>query len=496
MKCNFGLKNQILRTANAKKLASIATVAATLLIMTNPSFHVVQPALAQTARPESPDFNGDGKADLAIGVPNESVGTIRDAGAVNVLYGTTSGISSANDQFWSQASSGILETAESGDHFGHSIATGDFDGDGFSDLAAGVPGENVGSTPGGGAVNVIYGSSSRLTSTDDQVWSQNSAGVLDSAECHEEPEEGIVCDSFGSSVAAGDFNGDGQDDLAIGTPDEDICSVVDAGAVDVLYGSSSGITAEGDDFWHQDVSGVESSAEAGDNFGAGLAAGDFNRDGFVDLATGVPHEGVEDKTNIGAVSVLFGSSSGLTATGDQFWTQDSSGILDTAERDDSLGNALTSGDFDGDGFADLAIGVSHETIGTSGEQAQGAVNVIYGSSSGLSSNGDQFWNQDSPGIEGTAISGGEFGIPLFGESLGTGDYNGDGSTDLDVGVPQDFIGDHFHGGAVNVLYGSSAAGLTATNDQLWSQDSPGVEDTIENSDQFGDALSKEEPTTG
>jgi hypothetical protein len=382
----------------------------------------VQYASADVMRPDSPDFNGDGKADLAIGVPSESIGTSGDdEGAANVLYGTTGGLSSANDQFWSQASSGVLETAEPRDHFGTSIATGDFDGDGFSDLAAGVPDENVGSAGGGGAVNVIYGSSSRLTSSGNQVWSQNSAGVLDSVECHDEPEEGEpVCDSFGSSVAAGDFNGDGRDDLAVGTPDEDIGSVVDAGAVNVLYGSSSGLTAEGDDFWHQDVSGVESSAEEGDSFGSSLVAGDFDENGKDDLAIGVPSESVGDKFQIGAV------------------------------------------------------------------------NVIYGTSSGLSSSGDQFWTQDSPGIEGTATSGGEFGAPRFGASLGAGDYNGDGSTDLAVGVPGDFISNQFHGGAVNVIYGSSSDGLTSINDQLWSQDSSGVEDTVEDSDVFGSSLSGEE----
>jgi hypothetical protein len=566
MKYNFGLKSQILRTTNARQIVLIATLAAVLVMATAtlPSFNMmVQYASADVMRPDSPDFNGDGKADLAIGVPSESIGTSGDdEGAANVLYGTTGGLSSANDQFWSQASSGVLETAEPRDHFGTSIATGDFDGDGFSDLAAGVPDENVGSAGGGGAVNVIYGSSSRLTSSGNQVWSQNSAGVLDSVECHDEPEEGEpVCDSFGSSVAAGDFNGDGRDDLAVGTPDEDIGSVVDAGAVNVLYGSSSGLTAEGDDFWHQDVSGVESSAEARDRFGSVLAAGDFDRDGFADLAIGVPFEDVGDKQDIGAVSILFGSSSGLTASGDQFWTQDSSGVLDTAEGDDLLGSALATGDFDDDGFADLAIGVPGEDVGSivggegavnvlygssSGLTAEGddfwhqdvsgvessaeegdsfgsslvagdfdengkddlaigvpsesvgdkfqigAVNVIYGTSSGLSSSGDQFWTQDSPGIEGTATSGGEFGAPRFGASLGAGDYNGDGSTDLAVGVPGDFISNQFHGGAVNVIYGSSSDGLTSINDQLWSQDSSGVEDTVEDSDVFGSSLSGEE----
>ena len=60
-----------------------------------------------------------------------------------------------------------------------------------------------------------------------------------------------------ASVPTGcDYNGDGFDDLAIGVPDEDIGAISNAGAVNVLYGSASGLTAAGDQLWHQDSSGV------------------------------------------------------------------------------------------------------------------------------------------------------------------------------------------------------------------------------------------------
>lgn len=78
-------------------------------------------------------------------------------------------------------------------------------------------------------------------------------------------------------------------------------------------------------------------------------------------------------------------------------------------------------------------------------------------------------------------------------SLAAGDFNGDGSTDLAIGVPQDFIANHDFGAAVNILYGSSTTGLEATNDQLWHQDRSGVEDSVEDTDYFGQSVSKEEP---
>ena len=69
------------------------------------------------------DFNGDGRSDLAVGVPNENVGTVSDAGAVNVLYGGAAGLSATGNQFWHQDSSGVLNTAEATDLFGLALAS-------------------------------------------------------------------------------------------------------------------------------------------------------------------------------------------------------------------------------------------------------------------------------------------------------------------------------------------------------------------------------------
>lgn len=506
--------------------------------------------LAYAANDKSSDFNGDGRDDLAIGVNGESVGSKQFAGAVNVLYGTSSRLSSSGDQLWHQDVSGVEGTAAPFERFGYSLANGDFDGDGHTDLAIGVPVEDVSSIEGAGAVNVLYGSSSKLTATDDQLWTQDSPGVLDAAEeTGDETEE-----HFGWVVAAGDFNGDGKDDLAVGVPFEKVGSAINAGAVNVLYGSSSGLTSNGDQFWTQDVSGIESAAEDGDGFGRALATGDFDNDGFADLAIGVPGEGVGDKDRIGAVSIIHGSSSGLTSTGDQFWTQDSTGILDVAETGDGFGASVAVGNFDGDGFADLAAGVPSETIGNTDERHQGAANVLYGSSSGLTATGNELWHQDVSGIEsgaeendlfGSALTTGDFdndghsdlavGVPdedvngkrdmgavnviygspsgltasgdqfwtqdvsgvegtagvddLFGSTLGTGDFDGDGSADLAIGTFRHDVGTIQDAGSVNVLYGSSSAGLTASNDQLWNQDVSGVEETAQPSDFFGFALS-------
>jgi hypothetical protein len=72
-------------------------------------------------------------------------------------------------------------------------------------------------------------------------------------------------------LAGGDFDGDGYDDLAIGVPYEDVGATADAGAVNVVYGSGSGL-CENLQFWHQDSSGISGAAEESDGFGSALVA--------------------------------------------------------------------------------------------------------------------------------------------------------------------------------------------------------------------------------
>src|SRR5256885_154011 len=192
------------------------------------------------------DFNGDGRGDLAVGVPSESLGSASETGAVNVLYGGAGGLSASGNQFWRQNSPGILGTSEGGDNFGYALAAGDFNGDGSDDVAVGVPIERVGGVNNAGAVNVLYGGAGGLSATGNQLWSQDSPAVLDAAEAH---------DGFGSVLAAGDLNGDGRDDLAIGVVNEKLGIVGGAGAVNVLYGGAGGLSATGNQNCDDDGTG-------------------------------------------------------------------------------------------------------------------------------------------------------------------------------------------------------------------------------------------------
>ncbi len=346
------------------------------------------------------DLDGDGDDDLSAGVPGESVGAIASAGAASVIYGSGGGLSAAGNQLWHQDSTDIADKAEAGDQLGAALAVGDLDGDGDGDLAIGGPGEAFGSNAGAGAVNVIYGSATGLSSAANQLWAQNSAGIADGPD---------VGDAFAAALAAGDLDGDGDGDLLAGVPGESAGTNANAGLVHAIYGSAAGLSSAGSQSWNQNSSGIADKIEAGDRFGAALAAGDINGDSRDDLGVGVPSEGIGTIAGAGALNLIYGSAGGLTATGNQLWQQDSAGITESAEAGDSFGAALAAADMNGDSRADLAIGVPAET---SGAILGGGLNVIYGSATGLGATGNQLWTQDSPSILDQAEAGDRFGAAL------------------------------------------------------------------------------------
>jgi hypothetical protein len=429
------------------------------------------PASAQAASQVSGDFNGDGHGDIALGVPEENLAGAGNGGAVNVIYGSPAGLSSAGSQFWSQDSPGIEDAPESGDRFGHSVAAGDFNADGFDDMAVGVQREDIGAIADAGAVSVIYGSATGLTATGNQIWSQDSVDIEDVAESG---------DYFGNSVSAGESGNGPGEELAVGAPKDNVGSVADGGMVNVLNGSPAGLTAAGDQLWHENVSGIEDAVEGTEQFGSTVAWGDFNADTRDDLAIAVPREFVGSIRGGGA-AVIYGSATGLNAAGDQMWDQNSTGIEDQAEGGDMLQSPLAVGDFNADSRDDLALGYDGENIGATSHT--GAANVIYGSGTGLNAAGDQFWHQNLPGIEDNSEGGDNLGW-----ALAAGDLDGDADDDLAIAARREDLGSIVNAGVVNVLPGSPGAGLTDAGDILISQDSSGIEEDAETNDEFGSAM--------
>ncbi len=441
------------------------------------------PTLA-SANPSSPidcDFDGDGYDDLAMPSPGESVGSRTAAGAVNILYGASSGLRAVSDEIFHQNSSSVEGIAETDDAFAGALACGDFDDDGYDDLVIGVPQEDYISTRNSGAVQVIYGSPFGLWPTDDVVFTENSAGIQDSC---------ASGDRFGAALATGDIDGDGYDDLVIGVPGQDVSGSGNAGAIHVLFGGYGGLYASGSQYFTENSRGVLGTSESGDLFGASLAIGDFDGDGYDDIGIGAPGEDVigpdpaapgltKNLSTAGEVHVLFGGRTGVTTWGDYLWNQGSSGIIGTVEQYDRFGTSLAAGDFDHDGRADLAIGAPGESVGSI--SSAGAVNVIYGTVGGMTTLGDQIFYQ---GI----VAGGAEARDRFGEMVVAADFDGDNYVDLAVGAPGEGVADKLGAGAVHIILGSNS-GLDEAGNQIWYQDQPGVLYDSEAGDRFGDTLS-------
>lgn len=415
------------------------------------------------------DFDGDGFDDLAIGVPNEPVGGDEAAGAVHVLYGSSSGLESETSDFWTQENDGVGSSAEPDDRFGYALAAGDFDRDGKDDLAVAAPFEDAGAA-NTGATSVLYGSASGLTNFESDLLVEGAGGLTGQA------EEG---DYFGHTLATGDLGDGPEEELVIGHPFDDVLGVENAGAVTVVHGSGSGLTTAGSEFWSQDSKGVSGDgSQDGDTYGFSLAIADFGGAGRDDLAVGITSEGEA----VGAVHVLYGDTAGLTDAADQIWDQ-GQGVQGSPEEFDIFSWSLAAHDLNGDDHAELVVGAPGETLGSSDEQIfnAGAVNVLFGSESGLTAAGDELWTQRPNGVPGKPTQDEFFGYALAAANFGKG-----GEHDLAIGVPEDFAGVN-NSGAVNVLYGT-AGGLTTTGAQLWGQASKGIKGEAGNFDLFGAAL--------
>lgn len=371
------------------------------------------------------DYDGDGYSDMTVGVVGEDLKGTADVGTVQVLYGSDGGVSS-RDQLWHQGVKGVKGALERGDRFGRALASRDFDGDGYADLAVGIPDEDIRKKTNAGAVQVLYGGAKGLTARD-QIWHQGTAGV---------PGGNQIDDKFGFSLAAGDLNGDGYADLAIGLPYEDNGSVV------LLFGASSGLTSARSVRLRQGKNGMPSTPGGYENFGRHLSMGDIDADGFDDLLIEVGSESDSTLTDYSvgsAVHVLRGSEAGVEPTGSQYILPADLGLSEMWQV-----RQMALCDFNADARDDLVLS-SNENVA-----------VLHGSAEGLRPT--PLPVSTTPGTDAVwSVS------PWFDDDVGPdaacGDLTGDGNADLAVESVR----------AVKVIQGT-AAGLEATS-TTWSDES-------------------------
>ena len=454
------------------------------------------------------DFNGDGDGDLAIGVPGLDDGGASDSGGVYVLYGNPQGLrvdSAVARQLFQQSSPGVSGDPETDDHFGAALAAGDFDGDNRTDLAIGVPDENVGAVEDAGAVVTIYGSPTGLR-TDvgkvSQLFTQSTSGIASSVGAG---------DRFGATLAAACMHLDDTgefEDLAVGAPFEDLEDFdgivrTDCGIVSVLKGSTDGLSGANSislmPFLSLRASGANAErARFGSALGPVISKGSVFRSGAgtSGLAVGLP--GL--RNGQGAVLVFYQHQIELGIhdldPGDSdFIDQPANAVDPGRESGDGFGSALAVGDFNADNIDDLAVGVPSEDVGSAADI--GAVTVLYGTPNGVVTLGSQFLT-----LSAAAEPGGSGAGAHFGAAVSAGNFSGpevntrEGfAADLVVGAP-DAKPPGFarpgqpspRGGVALVFYGARFDGLPTSGVRTWSHNTAGVADAMETGDEFGAVL--------
>lgn len=454
------------------------------------------------------DYDGNGFDDVLIGAPGATVSGATGAGYVTVQYSASGGLSTTKKSILHQNTSGVPGGAEAGDGFGGAVASGDLDNDGYDDAIVGIPGEDLAGLSNTGGAVVFWGSPTGLHGAD-STWLENPDHVRaganfgraieaaryfapDPANPNANPRDSIAVLENDTllfftvppgaatpqlkradkevqalkvgqletglalrSLSHGNYNEDSWADLAIsGVTTGDRPGI---GATQVLHGTPD----------------VEALGDGGAfEGGPAVVSSDFNHDGQDDLAIG--DTGVGSRVG-GSVSVYLGRGdlSGLAPTPAQTWTQDSPGVPGTAEAGDRWGAEMSSGDTNGDGMPDLAIGAPGEDIGSVSDA--GAVWTLRGAPGGLTATGARSFDQNHPDIPGGAEASDRWGgqVRLI-------DADKDGLFGLLAAAP----GENSNDGFVWVVPASSS-GLVAKG--AWTYDGARLGAPVANA-QFGAAI--------
>ncbi len=367
------------------------------------------------------DVNGDGFDDMIIGAPfADSDG--HSSGSSYVVFGKATGFDAMMDLSSLDGNNGFRVDGEvAGDRAGYSVGrAGDFNGDGYDDVIIASPSAD----PNGdysGSSYVIFGKASGFSAT------LNLSGLTGDNGFR---VDGKDSEQSGISVNnAGDVNGDGYDDMIVGTFSDSSY---------VIFGKASGFNAtldlssiDGSNGFRLDGGNVFSFAYSGKSVST---AGDINGDGFDDVIVG-SYRADANGSFSGVSYVVFGKASGFNATLDLSQLNGRNGFrIDGAASRDYLGISVSNaGDVNGDGFDDVIIGAyGADPIGFGSDA--GSSYVIFGKASGFDARMDL---SSLTGNVGIRLDGGEGG-DQSGESVsGAGDVNGDGFDDLLIGAPYD-----------------------------------------------------------
>ncbi|MBI2415621.1 MAG: FG-GAP repeat protein [Candidatus Kerfeldbacteria bacterium] len=363
------------------------------------------------------DLNGDGFDDLIIGAIDAT-----NPGSVYIIYGSTAVLTTQT----LSATAPVVELtgASATDELGISLATGDINGDGYDDVLVGADLDD-GAAINAGTFYLIYGSTTQLTSGTIAAVSAKFTG------------ETTVSGNVGISVAAGDVNNDGYDDMVIGANKNNDTGAI-AGAVLLIYGQSTQFTSA----TLTAATVVQFSGKASSDLtGTIVRTGDVNNDDFADILISAPQNvdcAVGGSSKCGTVFLMYGQSAALTST-----TISSSTIAFRGEAANDTFGSIATGDINGDGYDDVMMGASANDDG--GSDA-GAAYITYGQSATLAT------TSASTLTESTGIAAGD---NAGGPGLMMADLSNDGYADLLVGAHKSDDGST-DGGALFVTYGSAS----------------------------------------
>ncbi|MFG2501528.1 FG-GAP-like repeat-containing protein [Streptomyces sp. NPDC048441] len=450
----------------------IAAVAVTALA--TPFAVVAATAGSATAAPVAAskpvtDFNHDGYADLAVSASRGAVDGTVGAGYVSIVYGSASGADTAHAKQINANTAGVPGAPEENAGFGASTEAGDFDGDGYTDLAV-----NNGSSDA-----VLWGSADGLTQGSELTGKYVQA--LKAGDFNGDGKADLVANSMSkmevrygpftrdgkpastSSVENGD---DGPQDLMVG-------DVTGDGADDLVTGHAMEEMQHSSRLWKGSKDGLSKTSTPTKKFTTNGVIADVNKDGYGDLVAHEVDEVSETQVyDAGAIRVIYGSASGFSTRTAKI-DQDTAGVpgaseaaeINGPERGDQFGYSLSAGDVTGDGYSDIVVGVPGENLGNVADT--GAIVLLKGGANGLTGTGAQAFNQDTAAVPGVSEKGDNFG-----ESVQLTDVNKDGRADLTVGVPQEDGTTKDSGAAW--LFRGTGTGLTTTGITSFSPSSLGT----------------------
>ncbi|MDG4763438.1 hypothetical protein O7632_04850 [Solwaraspora sp. WMMD406] len=382
------------------------------------------------------DYDGDGVPDVAIADPEATVAGQPKAGQVHVRSGGTGTVDTLHEN-----NAQVAGAAEGGDRFGFALASYDVNHDGCTDLAVGVPYEDLDGKADVGAVYVLLGSPDGLAQGPASlVYHQGQAAF---------PETAEAGDWFGFSLAAG-HTATGEAFLLIGAPGEDIGTAVDTGVAHYLRGTANILLSQGG-------GGIVGDLENDDLTGYALAASSHH------LAIGAPGEAIGSEVFAGGVNVFSHQYTSGRPTLVAVLDQNRADVWGTSTANDTFGKSLSVVDYRAAGApaggtdSFLAVGVPGKEYGTAGIADTGVVQRFHITDSGFTEL--PVIAQHIVGIGGGDEEGDYFGERVHLVNLAPGSAATAGNLLLAVAAPGEDTGSAADAGVVRV-FGAAASPIS------------------------------------